>query len=264
MPVRMTTRMADASGVTVVVTRPAHQAESLCRAIEQAGGTALRFPVIEIAPVADAQYLHQQLTHLCDYHLLIFVSANAVNFLDSALSKTEHWPSTPAIAAIGAATKKALLEKSVAVNYLAPQPFNSEALLSLAELQTMRGQRVMIIRGNGGREFLAKTLRERGATVDYLECYQRLKAKTDPRLLYDNWDKNNSMLIVVTSNEGLLNLKAMVDKNYQPKLLSSPLIVVSQRIADKAIEIGFRQRPQVTSSASNEAIFSEIKNWIRL
>ena len=70
--------VTDLSGVTVVVTRPSHQAEILCQSIEALGATALRFPVIEIRPSSNPERLKAQLDHLANFQLAIFISANAV------------------------------------------------------------------------------------------------------------------------------------------------------------------------------------------
>jgi uroporphyrinogen-III synthase len=53
--------------------------------------------------------------------------------------------------------------------YCPAQAFTSEALLALPELRQLPGRRILILRGEGGREHLRETLRARGAEVDYLE-----------------------------------------------------------------------------------------------
>ncbi|MEA3242729.1 MAG: uroporphyrinogen-III synthase, partial [Pseudomonadota bacterium] len=58
---------APLQGVGVLVTRPAHQADSLCELIRQQGGTAIRFPVLEIRPPADPQNLMQAIVRLEDF-----------------------------------------------------------------------------------------------------------------------------------------------------------------------------------------------------
>jgi len=257
----MPTPETELSGVTVVVTRPAHQAAALCESIEASGGTALRFPVIEILPCADADSLKTQLKHLDNFQLAIFISANAVTSTIEFLEAGYSWPADLAIAAVGQATAKAISKNGLTVTYVSPEPYNSEALLSLPELQTLHGKRVIILRGNGGRELLGDTLRARGAEVEYAECYQRAIPETDMSALFQLWDEGYSMPIVVTSNEALNNLYSMVGPKYQQSLSESPLIVVSQRAADLAEELGFTQKPIVAKSASNDALLSVIKRW---
>lgn len=253
--------VTDLSDVTVVVTRPLHQAEALCQSIEDLGATALRFPVIEIRPSENLDSLKTQLNQLDNFQLAIFVSANAVFSAMQILENQHGWPNGLAIAAVGQATAKAVAANGLIVSHISPEPFNSEALLSLSELQSMHGQRVIIFRGNGGRELLAKTLRERGAEVEYAECYQRVMPETNTSDLFRLWDEGHSMPIVVTSNEGLKNLHSMIGQNHQQALLTSPLIVVSQRAAILAKELGFTQQTFVATSASNDAILTAIQQW---
>ena len=156
---------------------------------------------------------------------------------------------------------KAIASNGLTASYIAPEPFNSEALLSLPVLQRLEGKRVIIFRGKGGLELLGDSLRERGAEVEYAECYERVKPETDTTTIFQIWDEGCTMPIVVTSNEGLENLYSMIDSAHQPALLSSPLIVVSQRAAALAKALGFKQAPLVAKSASNDAIISAIKQW---
>ena len=125
----------------------------------------------------------------------------------------------------------------------------------------MRDKRVISFRGNGGRELLADVLQERGAEVEYVECYQRAVPDTDTSDLFQLWDEGCSMPVVVTSNEGLKNLHTIVGQTHLNQLLSSPLIVVSQRAEEYAKELGFTQKPYVAKSASNEEILNAIKQW---
>ena len=253
--------MTDLFGVTVVVTRPAHQADVLCQSIKDLGGVALRFPVIEIRPCDDIEALKKQLSHLNDFQLAIFVSANAVAPAMQILKDMQGWPVELPIAVVGQATAKAVAANGLSAKYIAPEPFNSEALLSLPVLQRLEGKRVIIFRGKGGLEDLGNGLRERGAEVEYAECYQRVSPDTDTATLFQIWDEGCTMPIVVTSNEGLQNLYSMIDSAHLPALLSSPLIVVSQRAVVLANELGFKQMPLVAKSASNDAILAAIKQW---
>ncbi len=260
--------MPDLSGVTVVVTRPKHQAEQLCQSIEAAGGIALRFPVIEIQPPSNPNRVQLQLNQLYSFDFAIFISTNAVfsalELLRGSSKKSSVWPNNVAITSVGRATMKAVVSLGLVVNHQAPEPYNSEALLQLPEFQKLAGKRIMIFRGRGGREYLADNLRERGAEVEYVECYQRAQPSSDPSTLYRAWTGNQSLLFVVTSNEGLENLFHMIDKKYQAALLASRLVVMSERAVTLAKKLGFSQTPIITSSASDEAILSALKSSSKL
>ncbi len=157
----------------VVVTRPGALAAGLADRIEAAGGRAIRFPAIETEdlPLPDA------LQRAASYDLVIFVSPTAV---DKATRDGRRWPRA---AAVGAGTRQALEARGIAP-VIAPQgEADSEALLALPELRQVAGQRVLIVRGQGGRALLGESLAARGAWVDYAECYRRTRPRADPTAL---------------------------------------------------------------------------------
>lgn len=252
-------RTPESHEFSVVVTRPAGQADALCKKLEQQGSKVLRFPVIEIQPAINPQNLKAILSKLEDYDLAIFISANAV---ECGLSAVQHpWPASVPIAAIGQATAKALKQKGLTTNLLAPKPYNSESLLKLPELKTMDSQRIIVFRGVGGRETLARTLRERGAKVEYAECYRRSRPQSNAQVLDQAWEQKQTLLFVVTSNQGLQNLYDMVGSARQKNLLASLLVVMSERNLKKAKDLGFSQTPLLADTASDDGILKAINTW---
>ncbi len=249
------TRHGALDGCTIVVTRPAHQADNLCRLIEAEGGHALRFPVIDILPPADIAPLQARLQDLPDDQLAIFISANAVHYAYQALGG-QPLPESLLRTAVGQATARALAAHGQPAHILPPAPYNSEALLALPELQSLQGKRVIIFRGGNGRALLADTLSERGAQVDYAEVYRRIVSTLDPERLYRAWDKGKLDMIIITSNEGLRNLFARVDAGYRERLLGTTLVVISDRSATLAQELGFI-RPAIVARAASDAALLE-------
>ena len=253
------------AGLTVIITRPAHQAQPLCESISQAGGTVVKFPVIEILPPSNPGTIQSRLTQLNLANLAIFISANAVDAGLNALGGVAHWPEGVPIAAVGRATAAKLVSHGLSVNLVAPEPFNTEALLALPELKNLTEQSIMIFRGEGGRELLAQTLRDRGASVEYVECYRRVIPASDPAMLYQCWDESRDekrkLLIVVTSNESLKNLVEMVNSEHLESLLASRLLTVSERAVSKASDLGFKQTPVIATAASNEMILEAIQQF---
>ena len=133
--------------------------------------------------------------------------------------------------------------------------FNSEALLALDELQDLSGQRVVIFRGNGGREYLHDSLLARGAEVDYVEVYRRAcPVVDDDELLAGTIDQGYLAAVTVTSNETLQNLFDMAGAAGQPLLRELPLIVVGERQVALARQLGFSKQPLLAANASAEAI----------
>lgn len=247
--------MSALTGVRVLVTRPVEQAEELCRLIEAQGGIAVRFPTIAITATNHTQEIQQRLTHLDAVDWLIFVSRNAVNFALKAnngkitLNKTR-------IAAIGKATAEALNNVGLNVDLIPSLGFDSEALLMMPELQEVKGQSVLIVRGIGGREMLADVLTERGAMVEYLAVYQRIMPNVNDEEICQLLTEQRLNILTATSGEILENLLMMVTKSYHPLLFDLPLIVVSDRIKQLATDLGFKQI--VVSSPTNQAILNAI------
>jgi len=248
-------------GVTVVNTRPTHQAEPLCELVRGAGGAVIELPVIQIAPGDDVSVLRSQFERIKAADMVIFISANAVDAAITSMGGEQHWPSNVTMASVGKATAARLASYGLIAKIVAPEPCNSESLLSMPALMNLTDKKVFIIRGAGGREFLADTLRSRGADVEYIECYRRERPASDPADLYQAWEEKRKLVIVVTSNEGLSNLQAMIDNDHQADLLSSTLVVVSERAVNRAFELGFSHKPILARSASNEAIFNSILDY---
>lgn len=241
------------AGRGVLVTRPAHQADHLCRLIEAAGGRPIRFPVLEIRPPADPDGVAAELGRLADYDVAVFVSVNAVQAALAAMGP-RSWPSRVAIAAIGTATAQALTAQGLVVTHCPAAEFTSEALLALPALQGLAGRRVLILRGDGGRDQLRDTLRMRGAEVDYLEVYRRRLPDVDSAPLLDRWRSGEIDAAMVTSNESLRNLVTIVGTLGKPLLRATPLIVANARTAVLARELGISDRPRIAADATDAAM----------
>ncbi|WMY95938.1 MAG: uroporphyrinogen-III synthase [Arsenophonus sp.] len=134
---------------------------------------------------------------------------------------------------------------------------NSETLLSLSSLQFLKGKKSLLLRGNGGRELIAKTLKLRGSDVDYCECYQRQKIKYDTKLFQLQCQNANIKTIIVTSGEMLNTLFNLITKDHKSWLLSRHLIIVSKRLANMANQLGW-QSITTAKSATNYALIETL------
>jgi uroporphyrinogen-III synthase len=159
-------------GVGVLVTRPEQQAMPLCRMLNAEGADCHRLAAIEIKPLADRHQLGERLGLLEHYDLIVFVSANAVRFGAALLAQKRDLP----LAAVGPATLRALNQAGYRVSVLPDNGYDSEGLLAHPRLAHLAGRRVLIVKGTGGRDLLATSLLERGATVDYACVYERRPA----------------------------------------------------------------------------------------
>jgi uroporphyrinogen-III synthase len=229
------------AGRSVAITRPAGQAASLARAIAEAGGRALVFPVIEIAPVEDEAELAAACADLDRFHLAFFVSPNAVEQALAYVLPRRAWPARLAVATVGKGSEAALARAGFERVIAPAAGFDSEAVLALPEFQAaaVAGNDVLIFRGDGGRDLLGDTLEERGARVRYVTCYRRRIPAADPAPLVDAARRGGLDALVLTSSEGVANLRAMVAPADWPLLTAVPVVVPHPRIAAAARRAGF-------------------------
>ncbi len=247
-------------GVRVLVTRPRHQSEALSRLIEARGGAAIRFPAIEILPAKDSRSARAVLACLEDFSLVIFVSPNAV---EHGLALMDPASLRARIAAVGEASAAAL-EKSGIRPVLRPSGrATSEDLLALPELgaDALAGCRVLIIRGEGGRQMLGCELSKRGALVTYAEVYRRARPKVDAGAIVEHGRAGRIDVIVVTSVEGLENLFEILGESESAWLRQAGYVVMSERIAARARELHVREKPVVTERADDAAIVDALIQW---
>ena len=213
------------AGVGVLVTRPAGQSAELISAIEAAGGRSIVFPVIEIAP-RSPQDIASDLAGLPEADINIFVSRNAV----------EHglaWSGDGAIAAVGPATASAIEAAARVVDIRPASGFDSESLLGEPALTDVSGKTIRIIRGNGGRELLATTLRERGATVQYLEVYARRApdyAEAEIADVVRRLETGEIAAVIVMSVESFRNLLALLPESCHAALAKTRLVTPAARV----------------------------------
>lgn len=228
------------AGRTIVVTRPRAQAEPLMAAIAAAGGEALLFPLLEIAPATDPQPLARAVAAIDRYHLAVFISPNAVDYSLPAILARGPWPPTLVPAAIGQGTVKALAAHGIAGCVAPRERFDSETLLTLPALQeaAVRGRAVVLFRGDGGRELLAETLRQRGAVVDCVACYRRSGPAGGGASLVAAWQAGRISALTVSSSEGLRHLVDLLDEPGRALLRATPVFVPHPRIAENATALG--------------------------
>jgi uroporphyrinogen-III synthase len=229
------------SGRHIVVTRPAGQATHLAEALVALGAKPVLFPVLEIFDVEDSAPLLEAAGRLDQFDWAAFVSPNAVEKALKIILARRKWPAHLRVATVGRSSELALAAFGL-TGVTAPQErFDSEALVALPELQDVAGKKVLIFRGDGGRELLGDTLKERGAGVEYLTCYRRGKPALDAAPLLKLWNDGHLDAITVTSSEGLRNLVDMVGKLGQAWLRKTPVFVPHARIAEQARTLGLHE-----------------------
>jgi uroporphyrinogen-III synthase len=218
-------------GVGVLVTRPRQQAAGLVEAIEAAGGRSIPFPVIEIVG-RSASEIENDVAGLHAPDIVVYVSRNAV---EQGLA----WSPGGMVAAVGPSTAAALEAAGRVVDIVPASGFDSESLLAEPALNTVDGKTIRIVRGTSGRELLADTLRERGATVEYLAVYER-RLPTHTRAELDDlarrWDSGDVDVVTAMSVESLRNLLALLPHTCLEALAETPLVTPAARVLKEAQE----------------------------
>ncbi len=217
---------ATLGGAGVLVTRAAEQAEPLCRAVRDAGGEPWLLPALTIAPLEYTSEPDRA------EDLVLFVSRNAVRFGSQILDRPRA-----GLAAIGPSTAAALTEAGHRPDIVPATGYDSESLLAMPELADMDGRRVLIVRGRGGRELIAETLRARGAEVRYAEVYERRRPDPPRReieAVHAAWRDGRLRFVTCLSLETLRNLVAILG-DYGPSVLrGTTLVSASERVLQQA------------------------------
>jgi uroporphyrinogen-III synthase len=232
----------------------------LCDLIAAEGGTAVSFPVLDIVPKIDSEFL-QLIERLNDYHIALFISPNAVNCALPPILSGGGFPAHLQLGAVGKATAAALAQWDCPVTIIPPERFDSESLLALPALQQVQDKHIVIFRGVGGREHLADQLRQRGALVQYGECYERRKPESDAHILLEHWAQQTLDIIIITSADGLKNLMELVGKEAQDQLLNTPLLVISERLAQQARHWGFKGGIVCAAKAGDQDLLAALRHW---
>ncbi len=249
---------------SIIVTRPARDAERWVQALRQQGLPAEALPLIEIAALADAQPLRQAWQDIHAYAALMFVSSNAV---------IEFLASNPALAHMGRAQPAMNLIANPALRFLAPGPgtaaalrsagvpdrqidapardagqFDSEALWAAIGEQPWQGRRVLIVRGQGaddtpagtGRDWLAQQFIAAGAQVEVVAAYQRrVPVFTPEQLQRMQAAAHDGSVWLFSSSEAVANLPPH-DWSRSRAVATHPRIAAAVRAAGWGVVAGSR------------------------
>ncbi|MDQ8020260.1 MAG: uroporphyrinogen-III synthase [Moraxellaceae bacterium] len=248
-------------GRCLAVARPREQTEGLAQALAAAGAEVWRLPLLHIEALADTTALHQTGQRLSDYRIAFFVSPNAVRHAMAVLQRYE-WPPHLQVATIGPGSAEALREAGFDAVLVPEGQFDSEAVLALPAFteESVRGQRVLILRGDGGRELLAGTLRARGALVDAVQCYRRVPASPDLAPLCARLKTGALDGLIVTSTEALRRLDEL--PGGKTLLEQCTLFVSHARIATGAGQLG-AGRIVLTASGDDGIVAGVIDHFVQ-
>lgn len=245
----------------VLVTRPAGQAAGLIAGLREMDFAALHLPMLVLEPIDPLPGSERQrVLDLDRYDDLVFISANAAQFGLALID--DYWPQYPAgqqCWAVGATTAAALASAGLAPQY-PERDMSSEGLLALLGLQDLSDRRVLIVKGEGGRDTLRRTLVERGAQVDTLSCYRRVAPSLDPQECQARISAEKPQLLLVSSGEGLANLSQLLRPGENTNLADTAMIVPSPRVAEEAAALGWRVVHRA-ENASDAAVLAAVRQW---
>lgn len=235
----------------VLVPRPATQSAALLLQLGQAGMQALPLPVIVIVPLTDA------CPPTARFDEVIFVSRNAVRH-GAPLLQAAHATLPPQLAAVGPGTALALREAGYR-DVLEPAegaPAGGDGLLlnPAFAAERVRGHAMLIVRGVGGEETLARVLRERGASVEYLEVYRRSASPAAAGALRSLAATDADMVIIATSAgivELLFEAAGDVARDW---LCRQRFVAISPRVARTLSEYGVRHPATVARGTDDAAL----------
>lgn len=247
------------SGLGIVVTRPIEQTQNLKSAIEQQGGRAILFPVLEIVEATDLAPLHALIDRLDEFDIGIFISPTAVDKAMNLIRARRELPDLMLKACIGRASLRELRGCGIKDAIAPSAQFDSEHLLAMPEFADVKGKRIVIFRGDGGRELLGDELAKRGAIVEYAECYRRVRPNVSAGALLYGWARGEINAVTITSAEGMHNLFDLVGKLGQQWLKKTPLFVPHERIAEAARELGLGSI--VVTPPGDEGLLQGLLEW---
>ncbi len=167
------------------------------------------------------------------------------------------------LAAVGPATKTALEKYGCTVAIVPETGFTSEDLLNDPALHDIAQQKILIIRGDGGREHLRQSLEERGALVDYAEMYRRQLPSERNSINLTQLPKHDTAILLYSA-ESAQNLWSLCTLEEQQWLSNIAFIVGSKRIAEATTRVGFANNSIIAENPSDEAMLTALSTWAQM
>ncbi|WP_278617892.1 uroporphyrinogen-III synthase [Ectopseudomonas oleovorans] len=223
----------------LLLTRPAEECAALAQTLAAQGVASHCMPLLAIETLDETPEQRSAFADLQRYCAVIVVSKPAARISLQLLA--QHGAPTPELPwfSVGAATAAVLAEQGLGVHF-PDLGDDSEALLALPALQqaiAAPAPRVLILRGEGGREFLAESLRSQGVSVDYLPLYRRVLPQYAPGELSRQVRAERLNGLVVSSGQGFEHLLQLAGDDWSA-LARLPLFVPSPRVAEQARAAG--------------------------
>ncbi|MGR3914131.1 MAG: uroporphyrinogen-III synthase [Gammaproteobacteria bacterium] len=228
--------------------------------IEHRGGAAILFPVAGIAAPRDRAALAAELAELARINMMIFISAAAIESTGGVMR--EHGlriPRSTRIAAIGPKTAAACARAGRCADFVARARSDSEGLLDELRGFDAAGKRVLIFRGQSGREHLRRALESRGAAVRHIETYRREPAAPPLAPLLQRWRGGEIDAVLIT---GATLWDALSHRlgGARGLLEATPVFAYSARIAAHCRRAGAREVHSAVRP-SDDALVAALAEW---
>jgi uroporphyrinogen-III synthase len=215
--------------IALISTRPQKTNLQLSDELKKSEINLLSFPLTEIHPLSNYQIFDGVIKNIKTYQHIIFISTNAVHFFLERVKKLSlQIPKNLIFSSIGPTTKL-LLQKKLSVDVHFPiKTFDSEHLLKEKIYNNVEGQKILIIRGEGGRETLKNALEEKGGIVNYGECYVRKYVDIDLIQLKNDLVNYHHQFILFSSTN---SAKHFIDQlhNIETDWLQNIKIIVNHK-----------------------------------
>jgi uroporphyrinogen-III synthase len=236
----------------VLVTRPAHQSQQLCECLLEAGFKPITFPTIDIVPLPIDHYKKHTLENISTFDFVLFISANAVH---QVIAYKTLWPSeNTRYIAIGPSTAEAMVASlAITPDFISSKPFSSEQLMTQLPSQ-LADKRILIIKGEGGRDFLANELKNKDMIVKTLDTYRR----SLPTNIAPHFKHSDIAYITITSILALKNLTLLLQDDFSTMAKRCVFVLFSERIEQYAKQIGCTHTI-VSNNANNDSLVQAIK-----
>jgi len=241
----------------LIVTRPRPQCAAWLAQLAELGVEAVALPLIEILPARDPAPVTAAWAGLADVDLAVFVSPNAVEqFFQHA---DRPWPARTLAACVGPGSAQALIERGVPAAQVVQPAADAASLDSehlwqqLSPRRDWAGAHVLLLRGDGGREWLAEQLAAEGAHVEAVTTYHRSGPRFDAAeqaLLDAVRAEPTGFVWLFSSAEAVGHLQGL-------GLAGQRAIATHERIAEAARVAGFH--PVVLARPAPEAVTRALK-----
>ncbi len=255
--------------MSFLITRSEPHASKLATQLAALGVSSVTVPVMSIVPVEVTGAMRSHLMNLDCFDIVVLISANAADLFVAQVD--QYWPQIPVglqWVTIGQATAQSLAEGLTELSYSEiqiPEGTDSEALMSLKLFEQINEKKVLLVKGEGGRNHIQQTLTERGAKVTELVLYRRQPAMEFQSQLRTVMS-SGPRFIQIASGDSFLNVLAMLGASLSSpfwQLGSTIWLVPSDRVAQLLTEHGIaRTQISVCDGASNKAVLAQLETLL--